>query len=69
MSTITGRFACGHPLAWDPAATTVPVCAVCGERRIAQVTAPPPTFRGVATGPHAVHEDLGPIRVDLTQKE
>ena len=46
MSEIQIRFRCGHREAFTRADQMEAVaCAQCGERRVAGVTAPPPTFR------------------------
>ncbi len=53
---MTVTFVCGHT---QPIGSTdVALCAVCGEHRVTRVTAPPPKFRGVATGPYC--ETKGP---------
>jgi len=57
------RFACGHGQAW--AEGDAPVCATCGERRVARVQAPPPRFRGVVQGPSATAEDLTAVAVPV----
>ena len=48
--SITIRFKCGHSREWADG-DDAPVCAECGERQIARTVAPPPRFRGVASGP------------------
>ena len=48
--SITIRFKCGHAQAWEDT-EQAPVCRTCGERQIARTVAPPPRFRGAATGP------------------
>jgi hypothetical protein len=53
---ITVRFECGHVLSTSDT-NAVPVCG-CGERKISSVSAPPPVFRGHASGPHATFENL-----------
>jgi len=57
------RYACGHLSAINPD-EPAPPCA-CGERRIARVIAPPPRFRGVASGPHVTSVPLEAIPVNL----
>jgi len=61
-------FACGHtvPVASEGAA---PICPLDGEHRIRHVAAPPPTFRGQATGPYVETLALPAIPVSLREKE
>ena len=59
MADICVWFACGHPAAALGRADEMDSvqCAVCGERRVQSVTAPPPRIRAVdceASGPHVV---------------
>ena len=61
---ITVRMACGHDrLEMGDDVKGVPICPVCGERRVQQTTAPPPRFRGVCTGPSARLLALEPMAV------
>ena len=62
------RFACGHAASVSETATTVPVCATCGERQITRVQARPPRFTGACTGPYAVTKALDPIVVNVAPK-
>ncbi len=48
---ITLVYRCGHKQEVSDDFET-PICPICGERQVGRVTAPPPRFRGVATGPH-----------------
>ena len=58
------RFACRHEQ--DVEGTdSVPVCATCGERRVAHVQAPAPKFIGVCQGPSATFVPLPGIGVNL----
>lgn len=66
--SIRVRFACGHGVEVETG-TETPVCATCGERRIARTTAPAPRFRGIAVGPCAEYVELPAARVALTTKE
>lgn len=73
--TITVRLACGHEtVTVSENSDTPPVCW-CGERRVRQVTAPAPRFRGVCQGPSARPEALPALPVStapggpLTLKE
>ena len=59
-------FACGHAQRWHDA-DGAPVCSVCRETRVARVQAPPPRFRGHASGPCVATTHLGPARVNLAQ--
>lgn len=53
------RFACGHILSLGSESDVVSVeCAVCGERRVQTVTAPPPRFRFVNCN---ASRDVGPL--------
>lgn len=45
-------FACGHAQTWQEG--DAPVCATCGERRVARTAAPAPRFHGTCTGPRQV---------------
>lgn len=58
------HFECGHHTPLSPSMTEAPVCG-CGERRIARVDAPAPSFRGTCTGPSATTVDLPPLVVNL----
>ena len=64
MTAITVTFRCGHHQIVGPDADIV-ICPQCGERRVARVVAPPPRFRGVATGPSAVEAEVGSGAVHL----
>lgn len=59
------RFACGHLAKVSPTIQDAPVCPECGERRIARVSAPPPSIRGVCSGPIVTSVKLDPITVNL----
>ena len=59
-------FACGHRLMQD--AIEVPLCPVCGERRVASVKAPPPRFRGMVLGPCAEYVELPAKPVKVTKE-
>ena len=49
---MTVTFACGHTQTVpDEGGGSRPICQQCGETRIMRVTAPPPTFQGLCTGP------------------
>ena len=48
--SIPVTFACGHRQDWQDG-TDPPVCARCGERRVARVQAPAPVFRGACASP------------------
>ena len=61
---ITIFYRCGHRQVVGPD-HDAPICPQCGERRVGQVSAPPPRFRGVATGPHAVAGEIGAGMVSL----
>ena len=65
-TSIDIRFRCGHrqSLGRDDDMTSVQ-CASCGERRVAYVAAPSPTFVGTATGPHVTTTDLDPVKVSF----
>ena len=59
-------FKCRHTCQVDEAALSPPVCAICGETQIVRSTAPPPTFRGAASGPCAVAESkVRPVKVPV----
>ena len=62
---ITIQFVCGHEKIVDGAMP--PVC-LCGETKIARVTAPPPQFVGHVTGPHATFKELEPQAVVFEEK-
>lgn len=64
-SGITIGFACGHAAEVDSSHQGRPTCSVCGEWRIGHVTAPPPVFRGAASGPCASPSILPPLRVPV----
>lgn len=51
---MTITFACGHKATVSREISDRPRCPQCAETRISHVDAPPPTFRGVATGPLCV---------------
>ena len=57
-------FACGHTAAVSHSVTEPPICG-CGETRIARVTAPAPSIRGVCSGPLVQTQNLEPIAVNL----
>lgn len=58
-------FACGCPPMKVSDDTNAPPICPCGERRIRDVKAPAPRFRGVCQGPSAVSVRLDPIVVDV----
>ena len=58
------RFACGHALDLGDNPSGPPVCG-CGETRIQRVTARPPHFTGVASGPYCEFQNLAPATVNL----
>jgi hypothetical protein len=64
---ITVRFACGHSLKGDERLSQA-TCSMCGETRVAHVTAPAPRFAGLVTGPCARFEEL-PAKPVRLQKE
>ena len=59
---MTIYFACGHSAKLTEPGDQPPVCA-CGERRIAQVEARAPKFRGFCQGPTAVRASLQALPV------
>ena len=61
---ITLTFGCGHT-AKLPDDALVAVCPTCGERRVQQVKARAPRFRGVVLGPHATFEALSGVAVNV----
>ena len=60
---MTVFFACGHQVTLGDPGETPPVCA-CGERRVRDVKAPAPRFRGACQGPSAVLEALPAMPVN-----
>lgn len=64
---ITVRFICGHG-AQLGAQQEAPVCPSCGETRVARTSAPPPKFRGVASGPYCETVMLDPGIVSVAPK-
>jgi len=58
-------FGCGHAADVANTVSQAPTCPTCGVKTIARVSAPPPTFRGVCSGPHAVTVALAPATVNL----
>lgn len=52
--SIRVTFACGHEAVVGSNADAAPSCVLCGEHRVARVTAPPPRFSGACRGPYAV---------------
>jgi len=61
---ITLTFGCGHTTK-VPDDALIAVCPTCGERRVQQVKARAPRFRGVVNGPHATFEALPGIHVSV----
>lgn len=57
-------FECGHVLTVGHSVQQQPVC-VCGETRITRVKAPPPSIRGVCSGPLVTPQQLEPAIVNL----
>jgi hypothetical protein len=67
MALIRVRFRCGHVAQIDPDKMPSPVCGHCGERAVAGVVGvPPPSIRGVASGPLVETQKLDAIPVSLT---
>ena len=62
---MTITFACQcAPLTVSDVGDTPPVCR-CGERRISDVKAPAPRFRGVCQGPSATYTHAEPAIVNV----
>lgn len=51
---MTATWACGHRGVVSSDVSEAPVCPHCGERRVSDVKAPAPRFRGPVTGPCVV---------------
>ena len=61
---ITLSMACGH--SYEMGETeSIPVCPLCGERRVQRVKTRAPRFRGVVLGPCAQFENLPGIPVSV----
>lgn len=58
-------MACGHELKVPDTYEGTPVCAMCRERRVARVTAPPPRFSGACRGPYAATTAVTPGVVNV----
>lgn len=66
---ITVHFACGHELTFESGAKR-PTCVQCGETRISRTFAPPPSFRGICTGPTAEYDPtIAPFNAVLKQED
>jgi hypothetical protein len=64
---ISVTFYCGHRADFPDTIGESPLCPVCGERTIKVVQAPPPVFRGAASGPCAQPTTLPPLRIPVTK--
>lgn len=61
------RFSCGTQGTVSPSVTERPVCGCAESHPIVRVSAPPPSIRGVCSGPMVTTVALAPIAVNLCQ--
>lgn len=62
-TSIDVRFVCGHKVSLGRDGDLGEGCPTCGERKVAYVAAPTPSFRGTATGPHVETIEMEPVKV------
>ena len=63
---MTVTFACQHTQPLEQV-DTIPICRVCGERRVQIIQAPAPRFTGICRGPSATFEALASVGVPLSE--
>ena len=56
--TIRIEFVCGHSVIAPDDVSQAPACQICGDRRVRDVIAPAPRFRGAVSGPQATPGDV-----------